>query len=212
MIATIPWRRAPARRNFWTLAVSLAVAAWLAGCGGGGGGDVPAVLPKPGYGPGNPSGCPHAQLADVWLNNRLGCLAAGQLFIDMAGSRDGTRADRAYVINQVALDENINDVLGGNVHRYFKYALCVRNAPANVLPVQLAGDLQTAVGFSLLQSGTTYLPAGVSGSTLGTGGVADWVLQTPCDPAVHPVIVDYDTGRVESVNGAALATLEIFDL
>jgi len=125
--------------------VSALLAVSLAGCGGGGSG--PGSSLNDGFGPGNPSSCPKAQLSDAWFNNRLGCLANDQRFISGAAA-DGAPADRAYIFGQQVLDGRLNDVLGANVLRYFKFALCVRNAPANVAPSALAGALATALGLN----------------------------------------------------------------
>ena len=124
----------------------------------------------------------------------------------------GERADRAYIFGQQALDLSFSNVLGSNVSRYFKFGLCVRNAPLNLSPVSLAGDLATALGLNVLVTATKFYPPGVSGSTFLYGGIADTnTLQTACDVSRHPVIVDYATGRIESVNAAALALVQIFD-
>jgi hypothetical protein len=193
-------------------AIAAAALVALAGCGGGGGGGGDLNTPiNDGFGPGNPSSCPRAQRSDVWFNNRLSCLAAGQKFINSA-TGSGERADRAYMFGQQALDGSLNNILGPNVLRYFKYALCVRNAPATVAPLSLAGDLAAAVGLSVLSTGSTYYPPSIAGSTFFYGGVADAnTLQVTCDPTKHPVIVNYDTGRIESVSAAALTALVVFD-
>lgn len=189
--------------------IAVAVAAVLAACGGGG--DTFTEPVNDTFGPGNPSTCPSSKVSDIWLNNRLDCLRAGQKFIGTSGA-SGEKADRAYIFGQQVLDPSFNNVLGANVSRYFKHVLCVRNAPANLAPLILAGDLGTALGLNVLVTGGKYLPSGVSGSTFQYGGIPDSnALQTPCDPSRHPVIVDYDSGRIQSVNAAALAQLQIFD-
>lgn len=191
------------------LAALLAVAVGLTGCGGGDGPLTETLNDT--FGPGNPSACPRSQVADTWLNNRLDCLRVGQRFISVGGA-SGDKADRAFIFGQQVLDSSFNNVLGADVKRYFKHAVCVRNAPANVAPVTLAGDLATALGLNVLASGSRFYASGVSGSTFLWGGIADTnTLQTPCDPSRHPVIVDYDTGRIDSVNAAALTQLVIFD-
>lgn len=190
----------------WQLVAAVLVTA----CGGGGGDPLTEPINDT-FGPGNPSSCPSARLSDIWLNNRLDCLRAGQKFIGTSGA-SGERADRAYIFGQQVLDPSFNNVLGANVSRYFKHVLCVRNAPANLAPVTLAGDLGTALGLTVLVTGNRYLPSGVSGSTFQHGGIADTnTLQVACDATRHPVIVDYDSGRIQSVNPAALAQLQIFD-
>lgn len=199
-----------ARRPVGHLALQATAALVLSACGGGGGDPLSEPINDT-FGPGNPSGCPSAKLSDVWLTNRLDCLRAGQKFIGTTGA-SGERADRAYIFGQQVLDPAFNNVLGANVSRYYKHVLCVRNAPLNLAPVTLAGDLGTALGLTVLVTGNRYLPSGVSGSTFQWGGIADTnTLQVPCDPTRHPVIVDYDTGRIQSVNPAAVVQLQIFD-
>lgn len=195
------------------IAVGAVLAAILAGCGGGGGssGQSGGTSLFDGYGPGNPSSCPHAAADDIWFNKRLSCLAAGQKFIESAGA-SGATADRAFMFGQQVLNANLNNVLGSGKLRYFQYALCVKNAPANISTTGLADDLGVAMGLNTLATGTTFYPPGVSGSTFAYGGIAGPnSVNTPCDPAAHPVIVDYATGRIVSVNAAALAQLQVLD-
>lgn len=182
----------------------------LAGCGGGS--SDPLTTPiVDGYGPGNPSGCPSSQATDVWLNNRLGCLSPGQLFISQQAT-SGARADRAFMFGQETLDGNQANVLGAGVRRYFKYAVCVRNAPADMAPLVLAGDLSNALGLTLLLSGRRYYPSGVSASSFNYGGIIDaHTVQVSCDPTRHPVIADFATLRLESVNAGALSQVQVFD-
>lgn len=192
------------------LTVALLLSA-LAGCGGGGSSD-PLATTSDGFGPGSPSSCPHAQQSDIWFNSRLGCLAAGQRFINNAASATGDKADRAYILSQQVLDGKLNNILGANVLRYFKYAVCVRNAPSGLAPLNLAGDLATAMGLNLLISAQSYYPPGLASSTFQYGGIADVnTLQVACDASKHPVIVSFDTGRIESVNPAALAAVTVLD-
>ena len=80
------------------------------------------------------------------------------------------------------------------------------------MPLVLAGDLGNALGLTLLLTGRMFYPSGVAASSFTYGAIIDvHTLQTPCDPARHPVIADFATLRVESVNGGALAQLQIFD-
>ena len=154
-----------------------------------------------------------SQLADVWINNRLGCLVVGQRFIDIASSATGTRSDQAFVIRQLTLDASFNNVLGGNASRYFRYFLCVKNAPAGLTDglnrLSLATDLSVAIGTS---NSSQRKPPQASAVTLEVAGGSGpgWVA-TSCDPAVHPVIVDFNTGLIQSVNPTALASLQVFD-
>lgn len=193
----------------WALAAG-AFAVLAAACGGGGDSGGSAVFD--GYGPGNPSACPKSSLADTWLDKRLPCLAAGQKFIRNSAGATGAVADRAYIFGQQVLDTNLINVLGPNKLRYFKYAVCVKGAPETVAPVALAVDLEVALGLNVLANGTGFYPPGVAGSTFQYGGIADAnTLQMACNPALHPIIVNYAGGRIESVYAAALSAVQVFD-
>lgn len=201
----------PPARAVLAVANVVAAAVLVAACGGGDGQGSGGTSLFDGYGPGNPSSCPHSTADDIWFHKRLSCLAAGQKFIKSAAV-SGDKADRAYVFGQQALNSQLNNVLGANKLRYFQHALCVRNAPANVAATSLADDLTVAMGLNTLASGSAFYPPGVAGSTFSYGGVAGPnTVITPCDPAVHPVIVDYATGRIESVNTSALSRLVVTD-
>lgn len=185
--------------------LSLALLTLLAACGGGGDGGTTA--PDLGRSTTASSSCPHAQTADVWLNNRLSCAVAGQHVIDMSAGATGLKADVAYVIRQVAYDRAVNDLLPDGKARHFRHFLCVRGVPANVDRQQLAADLEAVMGLA-----PAVLPSGVSGSTLANAGTSrDGYAAQPCDPARHPIIVNYDAGVVESVNSQALPLLEVYD-
>lgn len=154
--------------------------------------------------------CPRATLDDVWINNRLGCLSAGQQFVDLSGRATGTKADIAYIVSQLVVDSAFYNVLGGNNRRYFSHFLCVRNVPSDVRRVSLAADLQIAIGVS---NQSSLKPPGVGAVNLDiSGGNQPSLLVTSCDPLRHPVIVNYDTGRIESVNPAALSALSIYSM
>jgi hypothetical protein len=174
----------------------------LAACGGGG--------DKADSGAAAASSCPRTQLSEIWINNRLGCLTVGQRLIDIASSAPGVRADRAFVIRQLTLDSGFNNVLPGGKARYFRHFICVRNAPADLAPLNLATDLAVAIGTSNFS--TTKPPQVSAVSLTVAGGNQPGWQSMPCDPAVHPVIVDYDTRLVQSLNPIALVTLQIYDL
>jgi hypothetical protein len=182
----------------------------IAGCGGGGSDSTPSTI-YDGFGPGSPSTCSKSTAADVWLNNRLGCLAAGQKFSRASGA-SGALADRAYIVGQQAHDTALANILGANRLRYFKYAICVKNAPENLAPNTLTVDLEIALGLNLLANGSGFYPPGISGSAILYGGIADAnVLQVPCSAATHPIIVNYTSGKLESVNPSAMSAVQVFD-
>ena len=191
-------------------ASALTFASGLSACGGGAGDPLTTPLLE-GYGPGNPSACPASQAGDIWLNNRLGCLSNGQLFLTQQAT-SGARADRAYMFGQETLDNAQNNMLGASVRRYFKYAVCVHNAPADLAPLVLAGDLSNALGLTLVLSGRRFYPSGISASSFTYGGIIDvHTVQVSCDAARHPLIADFATLRLESVNTGALAQVQVFD-
>ncbi|OYU43789.1 MAG: hypothetical protein CFE44_16455 [Burkholderiales bacterium PBB4] len=195
------------------LSAAVLLSMLLVGCGGGGGGGTPAessgVLAD-GFGPGNAAGCPKSVFSDIWINNRLGCLAVGQAFVNGGLKASGTKADRAFLISQSVADQSLNNPLGGSVARHYKYFLCVRNAPAGLTGQAASSDLADALGIgSVLR--TLYFPPDVTSNSLRSEGAVDSVVAVTCDRSVHPVVVDFNTGKVESVNSAALPNLQIYD-
>ena len=202
--------------SLFRLASSLSAAAAVAvltACGGGGGDSAPSTPEaSDGFGPANVAGCPRGQLADVWITRRLPCLGAGQALVNGSAGATGARADRAYILAQTAQDTALANILGTGRSRWFKHYMCVRNAPEGISNVLLAGDVGVALGLgSAIRP--SYLPAGVSGSAVNIGGGREAAMTAmSCDPARHPLIVNYETGRVESINRDALAALTVYDL
>jgi hypothetical protein len=192
--------------------IAIIASAILAACGGGGngGGDNPSLNINLQGSTGPTGTCPSASTDDVWIDRRLSCLTVGQKFVDAAAGYVTTglaTGDRAFVVNQGAYDPAFNNILGtaSDYRRYWAYFLCVRNAP--IIPggggfnLGLATDMQIAMGLSY----GSRLPSGVGASTVGQyGGDRTGFVDEPCDPAKHPVIVDYTTGKIVSVNPAAL--------
>ena len=208
------------------VALGLVVVGGLSACGGGGSSaatpspapvaatpSTPASTPSTGGTP-STSDCPMTNAADAWINNRLGCLKVGQPFIDLASSATGTRSDIAFVIRQLNLDASFNNVLSNNAARYFRHFVCVRNAPAGLTDglnrLSLATDLSVSIGTS---NGSQRKPPQIGAVTLEVAGGngPGWTAMT-CDPAVHPVIVDFDSKLIQSLNPVALAALQVFDL
>lgn len=193
------------------LAIGVA-AVLLAACGGGGdGGSEPTVAPSSQVQPGSPSTCPMSKLEDIWITNRLGCLTVGQRVVSASAGATGATADRLVPLGQRVLDTRFNNVLGTDVLRHYKFFICMKNAPDGISPTAVAVDLAGALGIgsALL---ITYLPPGVSGSTLESGsGAESTVVSMTCDAAQHPVIADYATGQVLSINPWAIANVQIYD-
>ena len=188
----------------------------LTACGGGGdavaasSGGNPALPGGNSGGTSGSSACPHAQLADAWINNRLACLFVGEHLIDIASGATGAKSDRAFVIRQETLDSNWNNALTGASARYFRHFICVRNAPENVAALSLATDLAVSIGTSN-SSGSKPPQVSAVSLTVAGGNQPGWQ-QVICDPALHPVIVDYDTRLIQGVNPGALSALQIYDL
>jgi hypothetical protein len=181
-------------------ACAFSVLVSLGGCGGGGSDGL--VKTK--------QSCPSSKVEDVWINNRLGCAVVGQPFINLARNSGGSAVDRAFGIAQIAYDPN-SFVLNGGKTRYFDYFLCVKGVPDKVNGTSIAGDLQLVLELAL---GDPYVPPGVGFTALeadGTGVVAVPFLDEACNPAKHPIIVDYSTGLVESINENALPALTTYD-
>jgi hypothetical protein len=190
------------RTRFLQIFGSLATATSLAACGGGGNDTSETTATV--------ASCPRSQQSDIWINNRLGCLTVGQRLIDIAAGATGTKGDRAFVIQQLTMDSAFNNVLPGGRARHFRHFICVRNVPANLTPLSLATDLAVAIGTS--NSSTTKPPQVSAVSlTVAGGNQAGWQ-SMPCDPALHPVIVDYDTRLIQSLNPGALGAIQIYDL
>jgi hypothetical protein len=187
------------------LAIILSVPLW-SGCGGGGDSELQQDFPRPTE---SSSKCPKAALSDVWLSSRLTCASTDQLLIRLSAGRNGTRSDTAYIVKQQAFDLGFRNVLGGEVGRHFKHLVCVRQAPADLDRLALATDLGQVLGTHNFSS---RLPAGISTSTLTIAGTNQpGFTSMPCTAALHPLIVDYDTGRVVSINSGALAALSVYD-
>jgi hypothetical protein len=202
-----------------TLLLASLVACALSACGGGGDDqnqDLQQVL-EGGHPPQDAQACPTSTQSDVWLDKRLGCLSAGAQFTDLsAGYGGGDTQDTSYTVNELAQDTAFNDILDDGKTRYWANFLCVRHAPVQAdsgFGLGLAGDLQIAMGISNFGK---FKPQGIGAVSIGlsSGGEAGVTGRKaePCDPARHPVIVDYATGRIESVNPGALAAMTVYDL
>ena len=180
--------------------LALYVTSGLVGCGGGS---------SENYGKTNPE-CPSSQQSDAWINNRLGCAAAGQQFVSESKNATGTRVDRAFGVAQISYDDEGGPLNNGKT-RYFNYFLCVIGVPDQVVPSDIAGDLQFLLELAYTSH---YLPPGISLTALAVGGSGTTgvpYVDQPCDPAKNPVIVDYASGLVQSINPGALAALSIYD-
>lgn len=164
--------------------------------------------------------CPTAKPEDVWMDKRLGCLTVGSKFIDLsAGFTESVYRDTSYTLNERAYDTSFNNILGsiGDPTRYWANFLCVRNAPVtpngNGYTLGLATDMSIAMGINNFGS---KKPQGISAVTMGLysgaqSGVTPVKPET-CSPLIHPVIVNYTTGKIESVNPGALGAMKMYTL
>ncbi|ATP29631.1 Tat pathway signal protein [Chromobacterium violaceum] len=155
-----------------------------------------------------PLKCSASGMDDMWLDQRLGCLTPGSRFIVNAGGAEGETQDMAYVVNEAIYDNDFYLINNRKV-RYFQSFLCVRNHPRGVRPLFLSGDLANALELS----NQDRKPAGVGPTSVNiSGGDRAGGVATACDPARHPLIVDYRSGKVESVNPLALQALHVYEL
>ncbi|WP_434633936.1 hypothetical protein [Chromobacterium sp. CV08] len=187
------------RKLLQEVLLCLALAAsWI-----GAAGAAEAIRPYQG-----PLKCQAGSVDEVWIDQRLGCLQPGQAFIVNAVGAAGSAQDVAYVVNEAVYNPDF-DLINERKVRYFQSFLCVRNAPRDIRPLFLSGDLATALKLSNVDrkpDGVGPTPVNLSG-----GDRAGWQ-PASCDPARHPLIVDYRSGRVESVNPLALRQLDIYEL
>ncbi|OQS10099.1 hypothetical protein B0T37_10660 [Chromobacterium violaceum] len=151
-----------------------------------------------------PLKCESKTVDDLWMDHRLGCLKVGQQFVISSASGAGQSVQgKAFTINQ-KLTTSDWVALNGKV-RYFQHFLCIRNMPSGVAGWQIAGD----IGQATKSTGSIFkVPGIVHSSTAQSGGIE----VGPCDPAKHPVIVDYNTGKIESVNPEALKAINVYEL
>jgi hypothetical protein len=184
---------------FFKMTLCVCVAG-LTACGGGS--ETPTTPTTP------TTSCPSAQVDDAWVVNRLGCLRVGQKFIDQASGAERVKVDMAYIVNQKVYN-NAFDPVGDGQRRYYKHFLCVKNAPTDISTMYLGFDLTSAIqvsNFSKLPTGVGHAAASISGGNQsGFAAIA-------CDPKKHPIIVNYTTGLVESINIDALDGIEEYRL
>lgn len=199
---------------------SLVSAAFLAGCGGGGsssGADSNTQGTSPPLNGGNPSAntdpwpkCPRAKVEDAWAFNRFECTSVGANAISL--SKSGVASTDSY---EYTLVERIHLNTGPSTDlKYMAYFVCLKNSPSptdQYFRIQFANDIESL--FKLNNSSTAYIPAGVWTTTFliqgETGKPQPWN-KTTCDPAKHPLIIDFATGKVESINPNATLT-EVYD-
>ena len=181
-------------------ALTISFTSALVGCGGGS---------SDSYGKTNRE-CKSSQQSDVWINNRLGCAAVGQQYVAESKNATGTRVDRAFGVAQISYDDQ-GGALNSGKTRYFNYFVCVIGVPDQVVPADIAGDLQFLLALAYTSH---YLPPGISLTALAVGGSGATgvpYVDQPCDPMRNPVIVDYASGLVQSINPSGLANLTIYD-
>lgn len=167
----------------------------------------------------NATGCPQRTVNDAWLNNRLSCLTAGQVLLTNTWTTypttSGTTVNLAITINEKVNDNNFNNILGTDKKRIFRRFICIKNAPnvsqyPNWVSQGVPNDLSDAVGGG---NSSNSKPPGVSGmyfSATGNGN-EDPAIEETCDATKHPLILDYSTKRIVSINPTALQTLTIYD-
>ncbi len=210
----------------------------LGACGGGGGGGggedstppasgnaappnaaPPTATPSPSQPPTqnpgqNPSSlppqCTSAAEADFWLDRRVACLKEGTSVIDIAKGATGEIADRSFVVWQ-AVYNNFNNVLGPNRGRFYDRILCVKNAPRSLTEsgnrLHLGADLVVA-----LRAAGTF-PSNYLIQTLLYSGSSSFTafVEEPCDPGKHPIIINYSTGKIETLTPASVSNVKVYE-
>jgi VCBS repeat-containing protein len=163
--------------------------------------------------------CPSSAINDAWLNNRLSCLTVGQVLLRNTYTTypeaTAITVDLAITINEKVYDNSFNNILGSDKKRIFSRFVCIKNAPnvsqyPNWVSQGIPYDLSDAVGGGNFSNSK---PPGVSGMYFGStgNGNEDPAKVETCDATKHPLILDYKTKRIVSVNPAALENLSIYD-
>jgi hypothetical protein len=200
----------------------------ISGCGGGGDGGTPTGTPQnpaptpfptpaptpsptPAPTPTPTKACPTANIDDIWIDKRLSCLKVGDQFMSFGYIQSNEKAtDRVFIISERAYNGDWISINNGKARR-FKHFICLRNAPLAItesgtmltVSSEMAENLGTA-------NGSPYLPNGIRAATLAVlGGTPSNGMEIPCDPNLHPIIVDYQKNRIESINPNAISSLEI---
>ncbi|MBX9348765.1 hypothetical protein K5M36_16885 [Chromobacterium vaccinii] len=155
-----------------------------------------------------PLKCQKSSVDDLWFDSRLGCVRPGQQFIFDARGSGEVREGVAYVVNERLSDTRFMTANNG-MRRFFQGFLCVRNVPSGVRMDGLTMDVYRA--FETAGAVNTVPGIGFI-STSMSGGDRSGSSVMPCDPAKHPVIVDYRTGKIESVNPEALKQISVYEL
>ena len=136
-------------------------------------------------------------------------MRVGTAFMSRVADAGNDAADYSFVVAQKVLGGSFGNVLGPNKERYFSRILCVRNAPSRLTDsgprITLATDLVVALraAGSLPMNYSTYM--GIY------GGDRPGFRQESCDPMNHPIIVNYSTRMIESINPEAMVNVEVYD-
>jgi VCBS repeat-containing protein len=172
-----------------------------------------------GGGSSNPIVCPSSNIKEAWLNNRLSCLTVGQVLLKNTYTTypdaTGITVDLAITINEEVYDTSFSNILGIDKKRIFSRFVCIKNAPnvsqyPNWVSQGIPKDLSDAVGGGNFSSSK---PQGVSGMYFGSTGNGYEVpaIVDTCDVTKHPLILDYTTRSIVSINPDALKALHIYD-
>lgn len=158
----------------------------------------------------NPNNC-KTDFKDVWLSSRLSCLNKSKKVI-LDNYETGKVSDIAFTIGQKVLDKNFNNILGSNGFKAYKHLVCIKNVPKSTYSSDLSlhglsGDLTTAFAI-----GNFAKIDGVSSTgVIIRGFYAKSINKTiqpyqkiSCNDKIHPVIIDYSTGYIVSINENAM--------
>jgi len=197
----------------------------LAGCGGGGGagdgnisnagaasqGTLPAGSTSAGSAPTNCA--PITSTSDAWLPSRLSCFTPGQKVLSYTAQVAGPSSDAPIIVTETVFDAGFYNVLSGNKARYYKYFACLKNVPDGALGSSTSRlDVATDIAITVRTSNGNTKGNQIGAITIGVlGGNQTGSAAQTCDGAKHPLIIDYPTGKVLSVNPQALNAIETYD-
>lgn len=94
--------------------------------------------------------------------------------------------------------------------RHYSRILCVRHAPSGLTDYRFRLSLATDLVVALRSSGA--LPNGYYTFIGAAGGDRPGFVDETCDPAKHPIIIDYATGTIESINPEAMTAVAVYDM
>jgi len=160
------------------------------------------------------TGCaPITNTSDAWLPSRLSCFTPGQKILSNTSQVAGPSRDAAIIVTETVFDAGFYNVLPGNKSRYYKYFACLKNVPDGALSTSTARlDVAGDIAITVRTSNGSTKGNQIGAITIGVlGGNQTGSAALTCDGSKHPLIIDYPTGKVLSVNPQALNAIETYD-